>query len=309
VTDRVSALDGGACRHTALPLTALALSAMCWGTALVMTKAAVLELPPFTVFFVQLGTSVCFLWMCLALRQRPVRITRGAIRGSLAGLLEPGVAYAACVWGLTRTSASSASVILASEPIFIVLLAWLLHADRPSARTIILLLAGLAGVVMVSVTARTVTTGHVLGNVLVAMGTVSAALYVVLSSRSVIVVESLTLVAFQQTIGLLFALGLLAGALALGSETWPKDLSPSTLLICMFSGVVQYALAFWLYLYGLKYVPVSTAAIFLTLIPVFAIGTSALFLGETLDTWQWSGCVIVMVTAILISRRRPVTAR
>jgi drug/metabolite transporter (DMT)-like permease len=268
-----------------------------------MTKAAVREVPPFTVFFVQLGTSVCFLWICLALRRNPVHITRGAIGGALAGLLEPGVAYAACVWGLTRTSASSASVILASEPIFIVLLAWLLYATRPSARTTILLVAGLAGVVMVSVTTRTVTAGHVLGNALVAIGTVSAALYVVLSSRAVIAVEALTLVAFQQTVGLVFAAGLLASALALGSETWPKDLSVSMLLICMLSGIVQYALAFWLYLYGLKYVPVSTAAIFLTLIPVFAIGTSALFLGETLDMWQWSGCVIVMISAILISRR------
>jgi drug/metabolite transporter (DMT)-like permease len=302
MTDRTNPLATEARGHQALPLTALALAALCWGTALVMTRAAVREVPPFTVFFIQLGTSVCFLWICLASRRKPMRLTRGAMLGALAGLLEPGMAYAACVLGLTRTSASSASVILASEPIFIVLLAWLLLADRPSARTTWLLLVGLAGVVMVSLTARTATAGQFLGNALIAIGTVCAALYVVLSSRAVIAVESLTLVALQQTVGLVLAFALLSGALALGYETWPQHLSAGVLLICMLSGIVQYALAFWLYLYGLKHVPVSAAAIFLSLIPVFAIGTAALFLGETLDTWQWSGCVIVMICALLVSR-------
>jgi hypothetical protein len=62
-----------------------------------MTKAVVRDLSPFIVFFIQLGTSVCFLWICLALRRQPVRIARGAIRASRAGLLESGLAYAACV--------------------------------------------------------------------------------------------------------------------------------------------------------------------------------------------------------------------
>jgi drug/metabolite transporter (DMT)-like permease len=289
--------------HPALPLAALGLATVCWGTSLVITKTAVRELPPFTVFSVQLGTSVCFLWLCLGLRRAPLRLTRAAIRAALAGLLEPGLAYAACVWGLTRTSASSASVILASEPIFIVLLAWLLYANRPSAHTLVLLCAGLIGVVMVSVRAGTLTAGHVPGNLIVAIGTLTAALYVVLTSRSVSVVDSLTLVACQQTVGMMLALGIFSVALVLGSEAWPKDLAWSTLLVCMLSGVIQYALAFWLYLYGLRFVPVSRAAIFLTLIPVIAIATSTLFLGETLDRWQWVGCVIVVACALLISQR------
>ncbi len=290
--------------HPALPLAALGLATVCWGTSLVITKTAVRELPPFTVFSVQLGTSVCFLWLCLGLRRAPLRLTRAAIRAALAGLLEPGLAYAACVWGLTRTSASSASVILASEPIFIVLLAWLLYANRPSAHTLVLLCAGLIGVVMVSVRAGTLSAGHVPGNLSVAIGTLAAALYVVLSSRSVSVVDSLTLVACQQTVGMMLALGILSVALIVGSEAWPKDLAGSTLLVCMLCGVIQYALAFWLYLYGLKFVPVSRAAMFLTLIPVTAIATSALFLGESLDRWQCFGCVIVMASAMLISQRQ-----
>ncbi|ANK72926.1 MULTISPECIES: EamA family transporter [Ensifer] len=58
-----------------------------------------------------------------------------------------------------------------------------------------------------------------------------------------------------------------------------KDLAAAgagMLALALISGIVQYALAFWLYLIGLKRLPVSTAALFLTLTPVFGIGRKGL---------------------------------
>ena len=286
--------------HRSLPLLALVLATACWGTSLVMTKAVVDQIPPFSTLFIQLVASTSLLWTWVALRRIPVRISRNTIRGSLPGILEPGLAYAACVWGLTRTNASSAAIILASEPLFIVLLAWLLYAARPSARTAVLLLTGLVGVVLVSVPNQAAAVGGAGGNALVAIGTVSAALYVVLSSRSVLAVDARVLVTLQQTMGLAISCVFLIIGFAMGAETWPAHVSVGTLLVCMLSGVMQYALAFSLYLYGLKHVPVSTAATLLSLTPIFAICASTLCLGETLDTRQWLGCVVVMAAAILL---------
>jgi len=46
------------------------------------------------------------------------------------------------------------------------------------------------------------------------------------------------------------------------------------------SGVVQYALAFWLYLVGLKHLSANAAALWLTLIPVFGVTGAYFWLGE-----------------------------
>jgi len=52
------------------------------------------------------------------------------------------------------------------------------------------------------------------------------------------------------------------------------------LLYAALSGVVQYALAFWLYLIGLKTLSAGAAALWLTLIPIFGVSGAYLWLGE-----------------------------
>jgi drug/metabolite transporter (DMT)-like permease len=69
------------------------------------------------------------------------------------------------------------------------------------------------------------------------------------------------------------------------------------------SGLVQYAFAFLLYLRALQYLPVSIAAIFLTLIPVFGVGGAALLLGETVSAAQWLGGAMI-IGAIVACRTR-----
>ncbi|HWM29513.1 MAG TPA: DMT family transporter, partial [Woeseiaceae bacterium] len=52
--------------------------------------------------------------------------------------------------------------------------------------------------------------------------------------------------------------------------------------------------AFWLYLIGLRRLAASTAALFLTLIPVFALVGAVMFLGETVATLQVIGALMII---------------
>jgi drug/metabolite transporter (DMT)-like permease len=132
------------------------------------------------------------------------------------------------------------------------------------------------------------------GNLLIVLGTVFAALYVISSRVLVARVAPLPLAATQQTVGLLFALALLIGSWLLGFERIPEDLPASFLLLAVASGIVQYALAFWFYLIGLRVLSAGTAAAYLTLIPVFGVAGAMLFLGERLSFEQWLGCGLVV---------------
>jgi drug/metabolite transporter (DMT)-like permease len=75
-------------------------------------------------------------------------------------------------------------------------------------------------------------------------------------------------------------------------------------LLTALSGVVQYALAFWLYLSAIRLMPVSIAAQFLSLIPVFGVGGAYLFLGERLTLVQGLGMAITIGAVSQISRLR-----
>ena len=281
------------------------LSAACWGSATVMSKGVLEYMPPLTLLTIQLTASIAFLWIAVLVLRRPVRLDRPARRASLSGLLEPGIAYTLGVAGLALTTASSASLIGTAEPLFVMLLAWLFLRERVSAPVVGLLsMASLGiGLVVLPDIGDGAGEGSLLGDGLIAAGTLFAALYVIATRKLVMAFDPLPLSALQQSVGLIWTLGSLALALSLGLATVGLGgVGLDILCLAAVSGVVQYALAFWLYLFALRRLPANIAAFYLALIPVFGIGTAYVFLGEGLTELQWLGAILIIVAVGAISR-------
>jgi drug/metabolite transporter (DMT)-like permease len=293
-----------------LAVGAMLLSAACWGLATVMTKAALGGMPPFTLLVIQLAASVSFLWSAVAAtRSLPCRHGR-ALRAAATGLLEPGLAYGAGVPGLALTTAANASIIGATEPALVILVAWLLLRARPDPGLLVALLVAMVGVALViGSDLHGLGHGDPCGDALVLLGTLFAAIYVVASSRLVTHIAPLPLAALQQSVGLGAALTLLASALTLGVEQLPSAVTPGLGLLAVASGVVQYALSFWFYLFGVKVLPVGVAGLFLTLIPVFGVGGATIFLGERVTPLQALGAVLILATLAVIAWRTRISAR
>lgn len=293
-------------RGYATAIAAMVLSAACWGFATVMTKGALSGLPPFTLLTIQLGTSIAFLWGAVAAFRQRVPLGRGAGGAALSGLFEPGLAYGATVPGLALTSAANASVIGTAEPALVCAMAWLLLGDRPQAGVAFGVVGAMGGVALITLSGQSTgeADGHASGDLLVLAGTLFASLYVVMSSRSVAQFAPLPLAALQQTMGFLFSLLLLLGVWLLGLERLPHAVPAGAILLAAASGIVQYAMAFWFYLVGLRVLRTSVAALFLTLIPVFGVSGATVFLGETMTSAQWLGCAIVIAAVAVIAWRR-----
>ena len=73
------------------------------------------------------------------------------------------------------------------------------------------------------------------------------------------------------------------------------------------SGVLYYAVGFWLYLLGLRQTSASTAGSFLNLIPFFGIGAGFILLGESFTGEEWLGAALIVgSTALVLLQRDPV---
>ena len=69
------------------------------------------------------------------------------------------------------------------------------------------------------------------------------------------------------------------------------------------AGALYYGVAFLLYIAGLRRTSAARAGMFLTLIPVFGLLFSAVLLGETLDTGQFVGSMVVIGSMTVLARR------
>jgi drug/metabolite transporter (DMT)-like permease len=302
--------DAGCSRGRGWAMLCMVASAACWGAATALTKGALAELPPLSLLTAQLAASSVFLWTITLAGRQPLTLNSDARLAALAGILEPGLAYAFGIAGLVLTSASSASLIGTTEPLLVVALAFLLFGVRTGWRQLAAIVVAMAGIALVGGSDAQSSGGSLFGNALVVLATVFAALYVVTTSRLSASAAPVLLAALQQTVGFLFAALLMAAALVTGFERIDALPGLEGCLLIAASGIVQYGLAFWFYLTALRHIEVGTAALFLALIPVFGIAAAMAFLGEPLALGQTLGCALIVaaIAAAARGRRSPVGA-
>ncbi len=116
--------------------------------------------------------------------------------------------------------------------------------------------------------------------------------------------SALELTASQQLVGLLVTVPCF-GLLGLITPAWEVNaigISFPYWALAIGSGILQYALAFLLYLTALKTISVSQAAFFVALIPIFGVASAIVLLGEQPNSLQWIGAACVTVASYSANR-------
>ena len=102
-------------------LLLLALAAACWGVGTAVSKRAIGEMPPLILLPIQLAASLVVLALLMRRARQPLRGSPRLL--ARLGLLNPGLAYALGLIGLTYISASLYVLLWALEPLLILVLA------------------------------------------------------------------------------------------------------------------------------------------------------------------------------------------
>ena len=284
------------------PALLLVLAAACWGIGTVVSKQAVAEVPPFTLLAVQLAVSVALLSVVVAARREPLPRGREGTLLARLGLLNPGLAYALSLVGLTQISASLAVLRWAGEPILILALAAVVLKERLAPG--IVLASGVAvgglGLVVLDPAAG----GTAFGIALTVAGVVVCAIYTVLTRRWLLGSDSTFGIVFsQQAHALALAVAALAVVALTGGAVLPTGLTLAGLASAIASGVLYYALAYWFYLTALRSLRASVAAASFYLIPLFGL-SGAWVAGERLEPIQWLGAALVVAAVAVITTRQ-----
>ena len=289
--------------HGLPPSASLVLACALWAIATVISKGLLASVPPITFFVIQLIPSTLVLWVLVLVNGVQREHLTGLLPLALLGWLNPGLSYTLSMLGLTRTTASVATLLWAAEPTLIVAMAWLVLREVITIRLLVLIAIAACGVLLVTGIAdkgqSLADSGY--GAVLILGGVLCCALYTVLSRRIASRIDPLFTVAIQQTVGLAWAFAI-----------WPLELhgtavdsmlvlSQKNLAGGAISGLMYYAAAFWFYLKALRSVPASTAGVFLNLTPVFGVAIAHAFLGERLTQLQWIGAATILFSVLSLT--------
>jgi drug/metabolite transporter (DMT)-like permease len=278
----------------------LVAAAACWGVGTVVTKQVVDDVAPLALLPAQLAVSSVLLLLIAVASPERLAWTQPVRRLAALGVLNPGMAYALGLVGLTTITASMYVLLWATEPVVILLLAALVLREHiPAARAAAV---GVAVVGVLMVVYQPGAAGAAVGITLTLVSVGFCALYTVLTRRLLLDDSSLTVVLAQQAAALGFTVVLATVVDMAGGTGWDfTDLGATTWLGAGISGVLYYGLGFWFYLSGLRHVPASYAGAFLPLIPVFGV-TAAFLVGERLEPWQWFGAAVIVTGTAFIAR-------
>ena len=136
------------------------------------------------------------------------------------------------------------------------------------------------------------------------LGTVFAVFYVLLTKKQIKTADPLQLTVSQQLVGLIVTV-LGFRILSMIDPTYKLTvvgILPQFWLLAIVSGILQYALAFLLYLIALQTIPVSHAAFYVALIPVFGVASAIILIGEQPSSAQWIGAVLVIASSYCANR-------
>ena len=187
-------------------VAALIAAAGCWGAGTVVSKQVVDDVAPLTLLPVQLTVSCAFLLVVALVRREPLIWTPPVRRLAALGVLNPGIAYALGLIGLTTITASMSVLLWALEPVVILLLAALvLREPVPRALAVTVAIAMFGALLVVY---QPGASGDVVGVTLTLVSIGFCALYTVLTRRLMLDDSSLIVVLAQQAAALVFAVAL-----------------------------------------------------------------------------------------------------
>lgn len=272
-----------------------------WSSSFVAIKIAYETYPPITLGAVRFLVATLVLGALVLLPGNRVKLQKKdgwtVALGGLTGItLYAVLQNIAMQW----TSASNATLIIASYPVITLLLESLIYKARLNAVKIVGILIAIFGVVIISyVKAETRQQGELLGVILLIVAGVAWAFYNFLTKKVVNHYPPVTLLFYQTLFGAIF----MAPLSLFERSQWaaPTTMTFSMMLfLALFCSVV----AFLLYNLGLKHLSASTVTSMLNLVPFFGVFFSWLLLGEAITVRKIVGGGIVVLGVMLSIRQK-----
>lgn len=287
----------------------LILMTLLFGLSFIASKNALQGLGIFQLIFLRYVFALALLTIIFRNQLSRFKIDRKHFNQFLTlTLVEPVGYFIFETAGVKYTSPAGVSLMIATIPVFSLIIAWWLLKEKNNRWGIVGILFSIAGVyLIVSIQKQTgLAPRPVLGSLFSLLAAAAAGFYNVLCRRLSQSYSPLTITYYQTVVATAVFLPLA------GLETLQRPeshLNGWVLLNVLYLALGCSVLAYLILNHMLSKIQTARVAIFANLVPVVTIFATWLLYGELLEPAQWLGTVLVMSGIYLtFSRRTPGTA-
>jgi drug/metabolite transporter (DMT)-like permease len=280
--------------HPLAAHAALLAMSVIWGVNFVVAKVALEQLSPLA--FNALRFPMASLLLLIVLRRSgPIPLpSRAELPRVMALGLLGNLLYQMCfIFGLDRTSAANASLLLAGTPVITALMTAALGQERVRPRAWIGVVGTLLGVSMIVLgTARGGQgAGTMAGNILMIGAVLTWAFYTVGSRPLVDRHGPLPVTAWTLWIG---SFGILLAGLPELMRTDLAALDALAWVCVVYAGVLSIGVAYMFYYFGVSRLGNTRTGAHSNLVPVFALLAAWLWLGQAPKLFQLVGAAVII---------------
>jgi drug/metabolite transporter (DMT)-like permease len=274
-----------------------------WGITNTFVKLALQEISPMTFLGIRtILTSIymlSLLWFC----EKKIAMHRADLWSFLLiGFIGNGLFQFFYTVGFYHTTASSASIILATSPLFGVIISILWGLEKANRRVFIGILVSILGIVIIvsgGLANPLQFFGSTLGDLLILGAAISFAVYTVFAKPLLISNSPLKVNTYMGIAGTLFLLPLTYSHLT--PADW-ASVSATVWDILLFCAIITAGVSLTLWYRGVTKIGSTKTQIYQNLIPVTTIGSAVPLLGETISAFQVVGALVAVI-GIYIARR------
>lgn len=278
-------------------------AAFFWSFSFVWFKIAFIAYNPLTVVIFRLAISAVLITIIASIFKRLQKPTRKDLRlFILMAFFEPFIYFLGESYGLQYVSPTVAAVIVATIPLISPLAAWYFHKEKVKWMNVVGLLISFIGVGFVVLNGAFQLDASPLGVSLEFMAVFAAIAYSIVLKNLVSRYNTLTIIAYQNIIGILFFLPIW---LVVDFNTFlHTPYHPQAFRAIILLAVFSSTLAFVFFTQSIRQIGVNRSNTFINLIPVFVAILSFFILKEELGIQKIAGIVIVVAGLFLAQLKR-----
>ncbi len=282
-----------------LGVAAIMTAVVLWGISFVNIRVAVQVIPAMTLGALRfIIASILLTGVMLIKKESFLLHKEDVLNVIIAGAIGITVYFYFENNGIKYTSASAASLIIASIPVFSVIFDSIIYKKPITKRAVACLSLSVLGVCMVvgvDIQAL-VGSGYMKGYLMMGGAVVAWVAYSVSSTPLFKKYSQLQVLFWQSVVGLACFIPFTF----LENTVW-SQVTPTIWTHVAILGVFASAIGFYVYLYALDVLGIGESSYYLNIIPVVTIIVGYFYLGETLGRVQLLGGLVIIASVLLVS--------